>query len=641
MEFIENISSTDPMRVVDGKQSIGGVFGNAVRFVEKEQLLDAELWAKFVEQFREQPDAPTLAWRGEYWGKMMRGAVSVYSYTRSESLYSMLEGTVRDMFTAAEADGRVSTYARDGEFRGWDMWCRKYVLLGMLYFYDICRSEELKAQIIDFSVRHTDYIIDRIGEGKIDITLASSSWFGINSSSFLEPAVWLYIRTGEKRFLDFADYIVKRGGADRINVFELAYENKLFPYQYGVSKAYELTSCFEGLLAYYNVTGIEKYKTAAINYGYAILESDVSIIGSLGSTHELLDHTRTRQTSHRGQREQETCVTVTWMKYCASLYRLTGEKCFADAIENSFYNAYLGSINTEYSESEYVFRKNRGKPIESKLKHSFMPFDSYSPLTPGVRGSAVGGNQILSDGSYYGCCACIGAVGLGIYSSHRLLKTDNGLVLSFFDEGENTVSVNGADVKVSVNGEYPRCGDVTVTVETDKPSSFEFRIRIPDWSDKTIINTEKSYRVENGFAVLDGEWSGSTEISVSFDMSIRILLPITWDEDVVYTDMTGSANGWHFAQATTVTHKPEYDDYIALMRGPVVLAADSRLGKPADSVFSFSMKDGKPEYSEEKADDSILSLFFVGADSERFTLIDYASAGKDWKSLIAAWLPTK
>ena len=641
MEFVDNNDFENKLGFIDVKQNIGGVFKSAVDFIETEQLLDSSLWAKFVMQFREQPDAPKLAWRGEYWGKMMRGAVSVYAYTKNERLYEILRTTIEDMLTVAEDDGRVSTYEREKEFQGWDLWCRKYVLLGMLYFYDICRSNDLKKRIIDFSIRHTDYIIERIGEDKLDITKASSSWFGINSSSLLEPVVWLYKQTGESRFLRFADYIVKRGGADRVNVFELAYENKLMPYQYGVSKAYELTSCFEGLLAYYEVTGIERYKTAAINYGYAILDSDVSIIGSLGCTHELLDHTAVRQTAERGEREQETCVTVTWMKYCATLYRLTGDRRFADAIENSFYNAYLGAINTEKRESEWIRIKFRGTPMMDVLKSSFMPFDSYSPLTPGVRGISIGGNQILSDGTYYGCCACIGSIGIGIYAAHRLLRFENGVALSFFDNGQSELDINGKTVKISVEGDYPKCGNVKITVEAKEPVAFDFKIRIPAWSENKAIKADNPCRVENGFWIISGEWGGISEISLSFDMRIRELYPQKWEEDVIYTDTTGSANGWHFANAKTVYHKPEDDDYIALLKGPIVLCADSRLGKPADSVFSFKKQGDDFVYIDAEACGMIFSLKFFDENSESFTLIDYASAGKDWKSMIAAWLPTK
>lgn len=647
MEFKRCGFAEGGLKITDGIQNIGGAFADAVSFIENEQLTDDVWWAKFVEQYREMPDAPTLAWRGEYWGKMMRGAVSVFAYTKSEKLYSSLEKTVRDMLTVIASDGRVSTYSRDGEFEGWDIWCRKYVLLGMLYFYDICKCEKLKADILTFCKGHADYILAHIGEGKRDITTASSSWFGINSSSILEPMVWLYHYTGEKRYLDFSTYIVERGGADRVNVFECAYENKLPPYQYGVAKAYELTSCFEGLLAYYYATGIEKYKVAAINYGLAILNSDTSIIGSLGTTHELLDHTTVRQTYQRGGREQETCVTVTWMKYCASIYRLTGDVRFADAIEQSFYNAYLGAINTELRHSGYMRYKFRNNPeMLARLKDSFMPFDSYSPLTPGVRGLAVGGNQVLSDGTYYGCCACIGSVGLGIYASHRLLADNGALVLSFLDDGDAEITLGESRVCVNVSGGYPVGNEVKITVRTNSPAHFALKVRNPAWSESTEVSSDIPYTEDGGFIVFDGEWCGETTVYVTLDMHIRALLPITWERDTVYTDMTGSANGWYFANAEDVYHKPEYDDYISISRGPIVLAADERLGKAADSAFSFSEKNGEisyelcPDLSLGKTT-AMLKLRFTSPDGEQFCLADYSSVGKDWKSMIAAWLPTK
>ena len=65
-------------------------------------------------------------------------------------------------------------------------------------------------------------------------------------------------------------------------------QKQLYPYQYPVTKAYEMMSCFEGLLEYYRETGIEKYKQAVINFADMVLESDFTIIGSCGCTHETL-----------------------------------------------------------------------------------------------------------------------------------------------------------------------------------------------------------------------------------------------------------------------------------------------------------------------------------------------------------------
>ena len=167
----------------------------------------------------------------------------------------------------------------------------------MEYYLEICTDEDFKNEIIKSMCKQVDYIISKIGseEGKIEITTATRHWRGLNSSSLLEPIVRLYNLTKENKYFEFAKYIVDCGGTDVENIFELAYENKLYPYQYPVTKAYEMTSCFEGLLEFYKITGKEKYKTAIINFADKILESDFTVIGCCGCTHELFDHSTVRQ----------------------------------------------------------------------------------------------------------------------------------------------------------------------------------------------------------------------------------------------------------------------------------------------------------------------------------------------------------
>ena len=99
-----------------------------------------------------------------------------------------------------DENGRISTYSVKKEFSGWDIWCRKYVMLGMEYFLEICKEEELKEKIIKSLCRQVDYLISKIGDesGKISITATSDLWRGLNSSSILEPIVKLYSLTSEK-----------------------------------------------------------------------------------------------------------------------------------------------------------------------------------------------------------------------------------------------------------------------------------------------------------------------------------------------------------------------------------------------------------------------------------------------------------
>ena len=124
-----------------------GFLDKAFRYIRDFRLADPVLWRRFVQQFREDADA-NGAWRGEYWGKMMRGASMVWAYTRDEELYSVLVQTVHDMIDSANEEGRISSYPLHMEFDAWDLWSRKYVMLGMQYFLEVCPDEALKAEMI-------------------------------------------------------------------------------------------------------------------------------------------------------------------------------------------------------------------------------------------------------------------------------------------------------------------------------------------------------------------------------------------------------------------------------------------------------------------------------------------------------------
>ena len=585
----------------------------SARFFLENQLKDRALWQKFVEVFRIQPDSEKNGWRGEFWGKMMRGASLTYAYLKDETLYEILSETVRDLLSAADEDGRVSSYKREKEFCGWDLWCRKYVILGLEYYLDICKDEDLKSEIIAFLCGCADYILKFVGsgDGKMPITDTSRSWKGMNSSSILEPMVRLYRLTGEKRYLDFATHIVECGGAKEINVFRLAYENKLYPYQYGVAKAYEMMSCFEGLLEYYKVTGDEWCKTAVIRFAKAIMESEISVIGCSGITNELFDFTAARQTVRQEDVSQETCVTVTWMKLCGKLLALTGDSSYADCIEHSFYNAYLGALNTEKKISPYMRKMYEENPVVETFKETVLPVDSYSPLVSDTRGRCVGGNQYLSDGSYYGCCASIASAGVGVFFDQMVTKNENGITVNFFEEGSATLEHNGTIVQISQETDYPIGEKVILTVKASKPTEFELRVRIPSWTG------------DSGYKKYKKVWSNDA-IELEFPMAIRTQKPKKWDKETLY-----------IPKEETVYHKPEEDHFIALFRGPLTLAAEDGRGKNADEVFDF---EPVGEICE-KDPTCLLKMRFSDRNGENFYLIDYASAGKDWEKKIAPWPP--
>ena len=620
-----------------------GIVEDAFHFIEDFQLLDPTLWRRFVQQFREDADYDA-GWRGEYWGKMMRGAALVYAYTQNQVLYDNMVQTIKDMMASADESGRISSYAVNHEFDGWDMWSRKYVLLGMQYFLDVCKDDAFRTQIIESMCKQVDAIMEKIGsgEGKKEITMATRHWRGLNSSSVLEPIVRLYNLTGNKKYFDFAEYIVNCGGTDVVNIFDLAYEDQLYPYQYPVTKAYEMTSCFEGLLEFYMITGIEKYKTSIVNFANKILESDFTVIGSCGCTHELFDHSTVRQANTtNGKIAQETCVTVTLMKFLYRVHLLTGDPKYVDAFETAFYNAYLGALNTD-------------KVIEPLIKEEHpdwsaepLPFDSYSPLTAGTRGNGIGGLKIMSDNHYYGCCACIGAAGIGLVPKMQLLCYDGGVALNLFINGTvGFTTPAGQKAEMLIDTKYPKCKKVSAVIKIAEPESFEISIRKPYWSKNTVI-TVNGQAVDcdaDGYVRVTKKWSCGDEIYLELDMRTEAIRPIPYGHQVLMNKVIW---GHNYMIPTYDEEDPIAHKHIALRRGPIMLAQENRLGYSVDQPVEIKI--GADGYVDVKKSDKDIPYACIEAfevplsDGSTMTVTDYSSAGKTWteESKMAVWMLTK
>ena len=637
MMHIKNLSDENIIKSV----KYTGFIDDAFKFTEDNQLLDAKLWKRFVQQFRADADYDG-GWRCEYWGKMMRGACMVYSYTQNPELYSVLEHTVADMINSADENGRISSYNVVCEFDAWDMWGRKYVMLGMEYFLEICKSEEFRGKIIHSLCSQLDYIISKIGkeDGKKEITLATRHWRGLNSASVLEPVVKLYNLTADKRYFDFAKYIVDGGFTDVENLIELAFEDKLYPYQYPVTKAYEMTSCFEGLIEFYKITSVEKYKTAIVNYADKILESDFTVIGCCGCTHELFDHSTVRQANTTNEEiMQETCVTVTLMKFFSRVYLLTGNPKYIDAFETSLYNAYLGSFNTE-GIIEPLIKRDHPDWIAEPL-----PFDSYSPLTAGTRGNGVGGLKVMSDNHYYGCCACIGSAGIGLVPGVQALKTVQGIVLNLFINGSLKLTTpNNNEFTLNVLTEYPKQGNIKFVVDGVLDEEFEIAVRNPAWSKNTVLSVNgKSQTVTNGYILLNRLWKSGDVIELELDMRTEAIYPIPYGSQVLMNKVIW---GHNYVVPVYDEEDPVARNHIALRRGPVMLSQDNRLGHSVDVPVDIKVNDDGfvDALLTDKAIayKSIVTAEVPLSDGTYITLTDYSSAGKLWnqESKMAVWMLT-
>lgn len=592
-----------------GAAAYTGIADHYVRFTMSHQLLDADTWKNFVHVFTEDSDDETQGWRCEFWGKMMRGACLIYMYNKSDALYAVLEQTVRDLLKAQRSDGRFSTYSAENQLHGWDIWGRKYVLTAMLHFIRICKDEALKEEILAALCRHADALIEKVGdesEGKVKITKASNHWLGVNSASILDAILELYSVTGEKRYLEFGEYIIGTGGIEGGNLIDLALENKLMPYEYPENKAYETISFFEGLLTYYQLTGKEKYLTAVLNFVQSVDETDITVIGCSGCTHELFDHSKAKQIYWAENIMQETCVTVTWMRMMAKLHLLTGEKKYFNRMEQSAYNALYGSAN-DCNLPQYSLLEN--------VWFDPLPFDSYAPLYNNSRGKGVGGWMRFAFGGGYGCCACIAAAGIAVFPLCALLKEKEGFTVNGLLPGTATETTpSGQTVTLNIESSLPAAPSAKLKLSLASPETFTLRVRVPDYFEDAALTVNGEAVSAEGYAVLTREWK---------------------DGDVV--ELKGT-----FSLKTEVI-----ENRSAFTYGPLVLALDSAKNPGLDVSETIALKkeNGVPvfRFAEPlEKNGEMLRIIMERADGKApLVFTDFASCGKRWTekpNLMTVWM---
>jgi len=583
-----------------GKIRLEGLPDFYVRFVENFHLQDRSLWSKFVKVFKLKADTWDNGWRGEFWGKMMRGACLCYQYTQNEKLYEVLKETVEDLLTVQEENGRFSAYDLDGEFQGWDLWARKYVATGLFHFMDICEDKILKARIISAVRKHFDYIIQKIGnkQDQKEITETSNAWGAINSCTILEPMLEAYKRTGDKRYFDFAEYILSTGGSANGDMLQVAAENNIVPCAYPVQKAYEVMSFFEGVLAYYELTKNEYYFRAVENFVEAVQKTEITVIGCAGMFGECFNYAVKKQTEEVEEPTQETCVTVTWMRLLTKLYSVTGNIKYVDSIEISALNALYGSIN--------VYKKANYSKSEGKICGT-LPFDSYSPLFDGYRNRGVGGLKQLEDGSYYGCCACIGAAAVALVPLTAVMKSEEGYLINEYFSGKIECEER---FSIGISGSYPANGEIAVTIENTDGNERALIFRKPKWCEKFTISTrEENIEGKDDKCIIRKRWQKGEMIIVNMQYSLR----------------PEKCNG-----------------YTAFLYGPLVLARDSKKDNCTSklSAVDFDLEANGFNVRRLSPENFETVRFELAAGDKKIILSDYASCGKHWesKNQISVWL---
>ena len=588
-----------------------------------------------TEPFLAQAERYGWAWQTEFWGKWMHSAVPYMRYMdKSDALAEKIERGLERILAAQEESGYIGNYPehrRCGE--NWDVWGMKYTMMGFLHYFDYASrsdDEALRAnaeRAIKAAKKLCDYVIAELGPGgkrKRELW-QTGNWAGLASSSILEPVVWLYRRTNEKRYLEFADYIVKGMSEPEAGprLIDLALKgvsvadrnghgNK--PSKWGGYeskhnrwKAYEMMSCYQGILDYVETRRallgdkkdpfLDDLFKAAIMAAEDIAKEEINLAGGAAASEAWFHGARKQHLPYIHL--QETCVTTTWMRFCEKLLEMTGDPKWADMLECTFNNAYLGALKLDCSE-----------------------FAGYVPLS---------GNRWYGQHHCYmhtDCCTANGPRGFLCFLNQLYVVRGNEATFNFYSSAQvEGLLADGSRFAFEMYSLYPMANYVRIVCHTAAKASV--RLRIPAWSAKTDIkiNGQAWEGAKAGsYFTMNREWRRGDIIDVYFDMPV-------------------------------VSHL--VDHHVAFTRGPVLLARDSRFADgDMTEPFRRGIEGGRimPSFTQVRVPTDRMRMAFsatleIGSHTANpeaklpttVFFCDYASAGNEWKrdNYYRTWFPVE
>jgi len=579
-----------------GAVQIEGLLGSRIGECIENRVLVQPV-EPLVKPYRDKKEEGSKDWRCEYWGKWFTSLALADAYQPTAKSHAKLDSAARALMETAAPDGYLGTREPEFRLKGWDVWGRKYALLGLLAYYD--RTGDAPA--LAAAGRHLETLMAQTGPDKINIADVGEHK-GLAASSILEPTVLLYERTGDPKYLDYAKYIVGQWSkpsnhrpqcVDGLRLIEDSLAGTT-PEKMRWNKAYEMTSCFEGLCELYRVTGNKDYLNASIKLADGVLSQETTIVGP-GTRGEHWCSGHASQTAAVFQ-PMETCVTATWMKFLYQLLRLTGDVKYADELEKNLYNGLLGAQ---------------------------MPGGSWWAYFSGVNGERVP-SLMQHDDVGLSCCVVSGPRALLLVPQWAVMSSDKGPVVNLYFPGTAEItSPSGQKITVSQKTDYPVGDTVDLTLKLAKPEAFTLALRIPAWSGRTSlkVNGEAIEAMPGTYAEINRTWKNGDKVQLVLDLRGRIL------------------------------EAPDGNGQLAVMRGPLVLALDNRLAPDSNretkatldrSAFPFiELKPNPKAAARINAWVAFDVPFVVDGKIQLLTMCDFASAGNAWTTAnqYRTWLP--
>ena len=573
-------------------------------------------------KFQRDDESGVGIWQGEYWGKWIISACRASKYNHSEELREFIRKGAKKLITFQRSDGYLGTYKNSALLLpctieeglaklgyavewNWNIWCRKYTLWGMLEAYGLLGDREM----LDSAIGMADYLIaelDSLGLEPGD----TGTFNGLPSCSIMKPMLILYRYTEDEKYLDFCLKIADRW--EKPEIMPAIIANSLsdkrirewYPDSNKWAKAYEMMSCFDGIVELYRVTGERRYFDAVVKFFDMLLVHERNLLSSVAFNDVFGD------AAYDLNCMTEPCDVIHFMRLAHELFKLTGDAKYMNVFETASYNAMFTSA---FKDGLWGARA-----LRTAGRHQVAFFQANM--------------------NHNHCCVNNVPRGLLNFAESQIMTDGESLYINLYTDFEGSISVGGKEVKVRIGGDYLGEGRAEINL-----SGFSGKLRVkmrkPSWNKYHRISADaRDMRTEGDYIILTASGE-SFDITSEFEAAIDVtsvsshptLGDLPWKErrwisgfgvDATVTEEYTSACPEHYLRTPAcVIHK-----------GPLLLCRTKLIGNTEAEMFTKHRL--TPDHkciscekveSPEGVDLTFELTFAKGEETLKYRVCDYSS----------------
>jgi len=459
-----------------------------------------------------------------------------------------------------------------------------------------------KKNFLDIALKNADLLVSNFGPDTLKIP---------PGHQIIETGlIKLYQITRKREYLDLAKFFLEQRGDSTTHKLYGDYSQDhihVLKQSEAVGHAVRATYMYAGMTDIAAINKDENYFRAVSSIWENMVSKKIYLTGGIGSRHgaeafgddyELPDLTA----------YNETCAAIGSVYWNHRMFLLTGESKYYDVLERTLYNGLISGISLD---GKNFFYPN---PLESDGEFTFnMGSCTRQP--------------------WFDCSCCPTNMIRFIPSIPGLIYAVNreDLYINLFISNKAEIILKNKIIKVSQQTGYPWNGKISISVDPERKSMFNLKIRIPGWAQNQVLpgnlysyrddfegkisiqinGIEQEMVLNSGYIEISREWKMGDKVELNIPMSVRTVIA---DENI-----------------------KGYQNKLAYECGPLVYCAEesdnnqiSGIQVPAGTILNIQK-------------DTILTeeINAVIADmgKERITLIPYYTWSNRGAGKMKVWFP--